>query len=78
MRQNSKSLKNGANLVDAETFISHNSRRFVLNGAPSTNMCGLDIIDHWDLEFEKILDHEKFHADYIESDILRLDSSPEK
>ncbi|KAF7935036.1 uncharacterized protein EAE98_003081 [Botrytis deweyae] len=41
-------------------------------------MCGLDIVDHWDLEFKTFLDHEKFHADYIESDILRLDSSPKK
>ncbi|KAF7918631.1 hypothetical protein EAE99_008825 [Botrytis elliptica] len=31
MRHNSKSLKNGANLVDAGTFIGHNSHRFVLN-----------------------------------------------
>ncbi|KAF4629022.1 hypothetical protein G7Y89_g9133 [Cudoniella acicularis] len=63
-------LKNGATLIDIGTFIGQDLRQLVLDGAPSTNMYAVDIVNHWDTGFDMYRDREKFHAKYIECDIL--------
>ncbi|KAF7956157.1 hypothetical protein EAE96_005077 [Botrytis aclada] len=73
-----KSLENKATLVDAGTHIRQDLRRPILDGALSPNMYGLCIGNHWDLGFYMFSDHEKFHAYYIESDVLHPNSSLER
>jgi hypothetical protein len=63
-------LKKGASLVDVGTFIGQDLRRLVVDGAPSTNLYGVDIVNHWDIGFDMFRDRDKFHAHYIETDIL--------
>ncbi|KAF5868238.1 putative methyltransferase domain-containing protein [Botrytis fragariae] len=65
-----RSLEIEAILVDLGTFISQDLHKSVLDGAPSTNMYGLDTVNHWGLGFDMFRDHEKFHAHCIEGDIL--------
>lgn len=60
----------GATLVDVGTFIGQDLRRLVVDGAPSTNMYAVDIVNHWDIGFDMFRDRHKFYAHYIESDIL--------
>jgi len=63
-------LKNGATLVDIGAFLGQDLRRFVVDGAPSTSLYVIDIVNHWDLGYDLFRDREKFHAHYIETDIL--------
>lgn len=63
-------LNDGASLVDVGTFIGQDLRKLVFDGAPSTNLYGVDIVNHWETGFEMYQDREKFHAQYIECDIL--------
>jgi hypothetical protein len=67
-------LKKGASLVDiyiyVGTFIGQDLRRLIVDGAPSTNLYAVDIINHWDIGFDMFRDCDKFHAHYIETDIL--------
>lgn len=63
-------LKNNATLIDIGTFIGQDLRRLVVDGVPSINIYAVDIVNHWDVGFEMYRDREKFHAHYIESDIL--------
>lgn len=75
---NFQHLKNRAILIDVGTSIGQELHRFVLDIVPFINMYGIDIVNRWDLGFDLLHDHEKFHADYIENDILHLDSSPKE
>jgi len=63
-------LRNGAAIIDIGTFIGQDLRRLVFDGAPSTNMYAVDIVNHWDIGYSMFRDRSKFHAKYIESDIL--------
>ncbi|KAJ8060778.1 hypothetical protein OCU04_011081 [Sclerotinia nivalis] len=63
-------LNDGASLMDVGTFIGQDLRQLVYNGAPSTNLYGVDIVNHWETGYEMYRDKEKFHARYIECDIL--------
>lgn len=57
-------------MIDIGTFIGQDLRRLVVDGAPSTNLYAVDIVNHWDVGFDMFLDRDKFYANYIESDIL--------
>ncbi|KAF7855967.1 hypothetical protein EAF04_009923 [Stromatinia cepivora] len=63
-------LNDGASLMDVGTFIGQDLRQLVYDGAPSTNLYGVDIVNHWETGYEMYRDKEKFHAQYIECDIL--------
>lgn len=63
-------LKNNAKLIDIGTFIGQDLRRLVIDGAPSSNIYAIDIVNHWDVGFEMYRDQEKFHAHFIKTDIL--------
>jgi len=41
-----------------------------MDGAPTANLYGSDIVNHWDLGYELFHDADKFHAHYLESDLL--------
>jgi hypothetical protein len=41
-----------------------------VDGAPSSNLYAIDIVNHWDVGFDMYRDREKFHANFIEADIL--------
>ena len=63
-------LKNGASLIDVGTFVGQDLRKLVFDGVPSTNLYGVDIVNHWETGYEMYRDRDKFHAHYIECDIL--------
>ncbi|KAH6710714.1 hypothetical protein BKA61DRAFT_634327 [Leptodontidium sp. MPI-SDFR-AT-0119] len=63
-------LKAGTALLDVGCFIGQELRRLVYDGAPSESLCGVDIASHWDVGFEMFRDRSKFHAKFIECDIL--------
>ncbi|TRX87976.1 hypothetical protein FHL15_011117 [Xylaria flabelliformis] len=68
-------VKNGAVLMDVGTFIGHDLRRLVYDGAPSEKVIGVDIVNHFDLGYEFFCDLGRFHGQFIEADFLS--SSPE-
>lgn len=47
----------------------------MLDGVLSTDVFGLDIVNHWDRGFDMFRDHEEFHAHCIESDVLHPHTS---
>lgn len=63
-------IKNGSSLLDVGCFIGQDLRRLVYDGAPSGNLYGNDIASHWDVGFDMYRDTSKFHAKFIECDIL--------
>ncbi|TVY83564.1 Methyltransferase ausD [Lachnellula suecica] len=67
-------LQTGASLVDVGTFIGQDLRRLVVDGAPSGDLYGVDIANHWDVGFDMFRDRDKFDAHYIEADILNPNS----
>ena len=42
----------GETVVDIGTFIGHNLRRLVVDGAPSDHLYGVDIVNHFDVGFD--------------------------
>ncbi|KAI1322424.1 hypothetical protein F5Y16DRAFT_386699 [Xylariaceae sp. FL0255] len=71
-------VKSGATLMDVGTFIGHDLRRLVYDGAPSEKLYGVDIVGKpfFDLSYEFFLDRDRFHGQFIEADFLSS-SSPE-
>ncbi|KAE9372371.1 hypothetical protein N431DRAFT_504810 [Stipitochalara longipes BDJ] len=63
-------LKAGGRMVEIGSFIGHDLRRLVFNGAPSENLYAVDIVSHWDVGFHMFKDRQSFHANFIESDII--------
>jgi hypothetical protein len=63
-------LKKGALLIDVGTFIGQDLRRLVVDGASFSNLYAVDIVNHWEIGFKMFRDRDKFHARYIETDIL--------
>lgn len=68
-------VKSGAALMDVGTFIGHDLRRLVYDGAPSERLYGVDIVNHFDLGYEFFRDRDRFQGHFIEADFLS--SSPE-
>ncbi|KAI1422601.1 hypothetical protein F5Y12DRAFT_717186 [Xylaria sp. FL1777] len=68
-------VKNGASLMDVGTFLGHDLRRLVYDGAPSERLIGVDIVNFSDLSYELFRDRDRFHGRFIEADFLS--SSPE-
>ncbi|KAI1346046.1 hypothetical protein F5Y01DRAFT_298825 [Xylaria sp. FL0043] len=63
-------LKGGATLIDVGTFIGHDLRRLVYDGAPSEKLYGIDIVNHFDLGYEFFRDRDRFNGHFIEADFL--------
>jgi hypothetical protein len=63
-------LKKGASLIDVGTFVDQDLRRLIVDGAPSTNLYAVDIVNHWNVRSDMFRDRDRFHAHYIETDIL--------
>jgi SAM-dependent methyltransferase len=63
-------VKAGEVLVDIGCFLGHDLRRLAYDGAPSNNMYGVDIVSHWDVGYALFRDLGRFHATFIEADIL--------
>ena len=57
-------------MLDVGTFLGGDFRRLAFDGAPTENMLGFDIANHWEVGFELFRDREKFHARFIEADLM--------
>ncbi|KAI0157123.1 hypothetical protein GGR52DRAFT_190880 [Hypoxylon sp. FL1284] len=69
-------VKQGAVLMDVGTFVGHDLRRLVYDGAPSDKLYGIDIVSHFDVGYDFFRDRDRFGGHFIEADILST-SSPE-
>jgi SAM-dependent methyltransferase len=63
-------VQSGGTFLDVGCFTGTDLRRLTLDGCPQTNLYGIDIVNHWDLDYELFNDREKFHAKYMKVDIL--------
>jgi hypothetical protein len=70
-------LKDGEIMVDVGCFIGGDFRQCVFDGAPSKNMIGFDIADHWDVGYELFRDRDKFDGKFVEADLMAVESSDE-
>jgi len=61
--------------MDVGCFIGHDLRRLAYDGAPSSNLYGVDIASHWNVGYEMFRDQDKFHAHFIEANILSASDS---
>ncbi|KAL9121468.1 MAG: hypothetical protein Q9187_001970 [Circinaria calcarea] len=68
-----KRLRAGDVLMDVGCFLGGDMRRLVFDGAPSTNLYGVDIVSHWDVGYALFNDKDRFAARFIEADILSSD-----
>ncbi|KAJ8070595.1 hypothetical protein OCU04_000969 [Sclerotinia nivalis] len=66
-------LKNGDSFIDIGCFLGQDLRQLVwdLDGAPTTNLHGTDIVNHWDLGYELFKDKDRFKVDYFEDDMMQ-------
>lgn len=70
-----KRVKDGAILLDVGTFVGHDLRRLVYDGAPSDKLYGVDIASYGDVGYDLFRDRETFQGHFIEADILSDTSS---
>ena len=61
--------------MDVGCFLGHDLRRLVFDGAPSTNLYGVDIVSHWGVGYDLFRDRDRFSAHFIEADILSEQSA---
>jgi SAM-dependent methyltransferase len=71
-------LKASGKFLDIGCYIGQDLRRLALDGVPEQNLIGTDIVDHWKLGFEFFNDKDRFHAQYIESDLLHPNGAMER
>ena len=64
-------------MLDVGCFVGGDFRRLVFDGAPSENMVGLDIANHWEVGFELFRDREKFKGRFVEADLLSAETNEE-
>ena len=67
-------LKAGETMIDVGCFVGGDFRRAVFDGAPSENMLGFDIADHWDVGYELFRDRETFRGMFVEADLMAVGS----
>nr|POE88026.1 methyltransferase ausd [Quercus suber] len=65
-----KRVQDGEILADVGTFLGHDLRRLVHDGAPSENLYGIDIVSHFDVGYNFFQDREHFKGHFIEADFL--------
>ena len=64
----------GDTFLDVGCFIGQDLRRLVFDGAPSSHLYGVDIVNHWDLGYEFFKDRDRFSATYLEADVMSPNS----
>lgn len=67
--------KAGQTVADIGTFIGHDLRRLVVDGAPSDNLWGIDIVNHFDVGFDFFRDRERWKGTFIEADFLTVETN---
>jgi SAM-dependent methyltransferase len=68
--------KAGGVIVDIGTFVGHDLRRLVYDGAPSNHLWGVDIVSHFDVGYELFNDRERWNGHFVEADFLTAATSP--
>lgn len=68
--------KAGGIIVDIGTFVGHDLRRLVYDGAPSDHLWGVDIVSHFDVGYELFKDRELWKGHFVEADFLAAATSP--
>ena len=66
----------GETAVDIGTFIGHDLRRLAVDGAPSDNLWGIDIANHFEVGFDFFQDRERWKGKFIEADFLTIGTNP--
>lgn len=61
--------------MDIGTFIGHDLRRLVVDGAPSDRLWGIDIVNHFDVGFDFFKDRERWKGKFIEADFLSVETN---
>ncbi|APA07193.1 hypothetical protein SS1G_04080 [Sclerotinia sclerotiorum 1980 UF-70] len=66
-------LKKGDSFIDIGCFLGQELRQLVwdLDGAPTTNIHAIDIVNHWDLGYEFFKDKDRFQVDFFQDDMLQ-------
>lgn len=67
-------LKDGESMIDVGCFTGGDFRQCVFDGAPSTNMLGFDIADHWEVGYDLYRDRDKFSGRFVEADLMAVDT----
>lgn len=68
-----KRLKdNKARLIDSGYFLDSDLRRLAFDDAPTENLYGVDIVNHWEVGFALYRDEDKFKAHCIEADMFSI------
>jgi hypothetical protein len=62
--------------MDVGCHLGGDLRRLVIDGAPSDNLHGVDIVSHWDVGYELYRDKDRFAAHFIEADVLSSKEDP--
>lgn len=70
-----KRVTDGGILIDVGTFIGHDLRRLVQDGAPSEKLYGIDIVNTSDVGYAFFRDREHFKGHFIEADFLSTTSA---
>ena len=65
-----KRIREGATFMDIGSFVGFELRRLVFDGAPTTNLHAVDIVNHWDIGYDLFRDRDRFSVQFIETDIL--------
>ena len=63
-------LQSDATLIDIGCFIGQELRQLSFDGAPSSNLYAVDIVNHWDIGYDMFRDRDIFSATFVEADIL--------
>ncbi|KUJ08267.1 uncharacterized protein LY89DRAFT_599942, partial [Mollisia scopiformis] len=71
-------LKAGDSLLDIGCYLGQDLRRLVLDGAPATNLYGVDIVNYWDLGYEMFRNGDKLSAKFMEGNVLHLSTDLEE
>lgn len=67
--------KAGETVVDIGTFIGHDLRRLVFDGAPSDHLWGIDIVNHFDVGFDFFQDRKRWKGKFVEADFLTIETN---
>jgi hypothetical protein len=65
-------LKDGETMIDVGCFTGGDFRQCVFDGAPSANMLGFDIANHWEVGYELYCDRSKFKGRFVEADLMAV------
>ena len=59
-------------MIDIGCFLGGDFRRLVFDGAPSENMLGIDIANHWEIGYDLFRDRDRFNARFLEADLMAV------